>query len=334
MRIDTSRIVKSKERLTASLLSLRNEMLAYVLKATICGARPRVQARKLKDMALKHLAKPIGGLTEREMEEARKAGGRKYGVDSGLLFFFAGLSTDLYRELKGTPGNSREGRSKRSETAFRVLNEALGESRTQGVTNPANGFEATMKELTLEDSFRINRRKPEPEVFYLCSWHGDCAEDHLPYQGNLYVDRQWKTWVTDRETRKEINIYIAKYKVRAMQKIMHRPVWLITRPNCRHYFDSITTKEVLSGKPWGEMLEERGMRHEIGLRGMQNIFHRTDKGWYTEDNVRSIVRAYEERLEAHVKMYEADPTNDLIKRAIMKDKALIRKWRDYLSRNF
>ena len=338
MRIESRPILNAKARLTASLLSLRNDMLKYVLFATIRGVKPRAQAKRIREMALRHLAKPIGfrGRQERMVVE-RMNRESKYGMDLPLVLLFSSISLDLYRELKKHPEAdpmTKEGRRRRSEIAFDRLDGDLQETRTKGITDVARHFEAEIREVTSEDVLRINRRREVPEVFYLASWHGDCAEDHLDAQGKLYIDREWKTWVKDKEIRKEINIYVSKYQVGRLQSIMNRPTWLFTRPNCRHYFDSVPTSEVLSGKSWEEMLTDRDMKHEVGLRGMQNIFHSTEKGWYTRENVESIIRQYEERLEAHLAMFDADPDNATIRRAIAKDKALIRKWKGFLSRNW
>ena len=65
---------------------------------------------------------------------------------------------------------------------------------------------------------------------------------------------------------------------------------------------------------------------------MKTIFHRTDAGWYTPQNVEAIIRQYEERLSALIAMSEADPRNRDIDRAIVKTKELIRKWKGFRSR--
>lgn len=335
MKVDSAKAVDMKAGLTSSLLSFRDELCALVLKASAAGVPPREQAKAMKALAIRHVAKSIPQ-SEEGAEAARKAWkGKRYSFDGPLVAHFAALSVAIARQAKaeGIEAKTPENRAKRSSMAFRAIESGLSDSRTIGVTEPARKYEAELKEIMADSALRVNRREPTPVVFYLCSKHMDCAQDHLPWQGRLYIDDQWRTWVKDREERKAVNVYLSSHKIPSLQKTMHRPVWLMTRPNCRHYMDGIQTSEVLSGKAPEDMLRERGMIHDVGPRGrMKTIFHRTDAGWYTPQNVEAIIRQYEERLSALIAMSEAEPRNRDIDRAIVKTKELIRKWKGFRSR--
>lgn len=90
--------------------------------------------------------------------------------------------------------------------------------------------------------------KGYPVIFFVCSQHTNSACDHKEYQGKIYVDRFWKhklmmhgtpDWLI--QTAEKI---IKKEGYKSIQEIMGHPVYLGTRPNCRHFF---TPVDLLSG---------------------------------------------------------------------------------------
>lgn len=90
-----------------------------------------------------------------------------------------------------------------------------------------------------------------PLIFYLCSRHSNCAEDHKDYEGRLYYDRFWRTkyknqpeWLI-----KKIEKFINDNHLLAVQYISTAPVWLTTRPYCKHFFTRIDTLTALTSKP-------------------------------------------------------------------------------------
>lgn len=89
-----------------------------------------------------------------------------------------------------------------------------------------------------------------PMIFYLCSRHSNCAEDHTAYEGRLYYDRFWRTkykgqpeWI-----QRKIQEFILRNKLLALQSIVKGPVWLTTRPYCKHFFTRVDTLEALTSK--------------------------------------------------------------------------------------
>lgn len=96
------------------------------------------------------------------------------------------------------------------------------------------------------------------KVFFICSQHEKPAEDHRDYQGKIYVDRFWRTKVSG-TMYYAVSSYIKNHNVVTVQEIMREPVWLTTRPNCKHYFIPLQTASVLHRSA-------RSIREEIGYR--------------------------------------------------------------------
>ncbi|WP_281512168.1 hypothetical protein [Mammaliicoccus vitulinus] len=82
-------------------------------------------------------------------------------------------------------------------------------------------------------------------IFFLCSVHAKPAEDHKDYQGKIYVDRFWRMKLDTDEERYAVGSYIKNKNIQTVQEIMGKPVWLTTRPYCKHYFIPLKTEDVL-----------------------------------------------------------------------------------------
>ena len=80
-----------------------------------------------------------------------------------------------------------------------------------------------------------------------------------------------------------------------------------------------------------KLLAKNKMYTAIGNREyLQTIQHATNKEWYQDvRNAQILLEKYEERLSLHQGMY-ATIKNDILKKAIAKDKMLIEKWKKYL----
>ena len=84
-------------------------------------------------------------------------------------------------------------------------------------------------------------------VFYLLSSHSNPAEGHAPYQGQIFVDRFWKSVTSDDpELQKKVRAYIRNHDTLTVQEIIKSPVYMITRPYCKHFFIELDTDEVLN----------------------------------------------------------------------------------------
>lgn len=178
------------------------------------------------------------------------------------------------------------------------------------------------KEKAIKDFIRQCREKKE--IFFLCSEHDDSAEDHRDWQGKLYVDSAWQKDIFFKANIDKIRQFIQSNNIRTFQWVTHRPVWLITRPNCRHYFVSLTYAEVKNHSV-SELISKYNLHSTIGQRQYQPIWHPINQGWYTKENVESIIQKYRERLDMHERIYKQVKSDEL-KRMIAKDKLLLNKW--------
>lgn len=168
-------------------------------------------------------------------------------------------------------------------------------------------------------------------IFYLASSHKDSATDHAPYQGKMYVDENWKTLPLFYGLHNAIAYYIKTHNVQTVQWVTGKPVWFITRPNCRHYFKNLSVKEVLATSRT-KLIEKYDMKTAIGDRQyLQTLKHSTSKEWYDDvRNAQLLLQSYKERLNLHQAMYRENPCS-ILKNAIAKDKMLIQKWEAYIN---
>ena len=82
-------------------------------------------------------------------------------------------------------------------------------------------------------------------IFYLASEHPDCADDHKDYQGKIYIKDSWRTIIKQKELIPKIEAFINQKRIMTIEKAIAQPIWLSTRPNCRHYFIPITVQQAL-----------------------------------------------------------------------------------------
>lgn len=158
----------------------------------------------------------------------------------------------------------------------------------------------------------IQHNRTERKYFYLCSSHSDSAKDHEPYQGKVYFDEECDDF--------KALMLAHKYHMKSYQWVIGKPVWMVTRPNCRHYFKALSYSEV-AGKSYDELIEENKMHRKIGQRG-DIIQTMNDRG----KKIDFVIKSYEDRLRLHQEMFKIRP-NTLLKRAIEKDMVLIKKWK-------
>lgn len=81
-------------------------------------------------------------------------------------------------------------------------------------------------------------------IFFACSKHNSPALDHKDYQGLIYVDRFWRQ-KTYSYMYRAVSSYIRNHNIVTVQEIMGPPVYMTTRPYCKHYFIPLDTYEVL-----------------------------------------------------------------------------------------
>lgn len=142
----------------------------------------------------------------------------------------------------------------------------------------------------------------ENDDFYVASAHGDSAEDHKPYQGKVYYNK-------DATYSKEAKEYIKKHNIKSMQWVVGAPVYFITRPHCRHYFVTYNEKDILSNNftvPY----------HQVGPRGPKSL--QTPRG--------KKLKYYEQRLRMLKVLENRYKTDDLTNK-IRKTEIIIKKYK-------
>jgi hypothetical protein len=156
-------------------------------------------------------------------------------------------------------------------------------------------------------------------VFYLCSYHSDCADDHKDYQGKIYYDENWKT-IADKKYHDLIRKIITDKKCLPLQKHRDGKPWITTRPNCRHNFKPITISQA-SDNSAGALLNKFGMR----------------KGTYDSKNYKDLQyqRGYErqirkfkqqrDNLEIEIKNAPDDKTRAALRKKATLTTSKIRK---------
>lgn len=117
-------------------------------------------------------------------------------------------------------------------------------------------------------------------IFFICSVHQKPAEDHKDYQGQIFVDRFWRQKIKGTDYYAVLS-YIKNHRVVTVQQIMKEPVYLTTRPNCKHYFIPLDTYTVLhtSQKKLAE-------KHRVPLYTAEDYYNLRSKVY---DNLNGIV---------------------------------------------
>lgn len=155
-------------------------------------------------------------------------------------------------------------------------------------------------------------------VFYLYNSMQDCAKDHQDYQGQYYYDARWESFDLKQDVKDKIAEYISSKNMMSVQEVEGPPVFLGTRPNCRHKKISVSIEQVLGTS--ADKLE-----NELGI---SYGYFKKDKYIATAEhrkNERNI-REYRDRMNQYKELAKQDPTNQNYKLEIIRNRKLIKKW--------
>ena len=192
-----------------------------------------------------------------------------------------------------------------ADVLFMLLKKEKCNDIAKKIINHEVSKEAEIQKSAYISDF-IDKSRKKGEYFYLASSHTDCALDHVKYQGRLYVD----------ENAPEEAIQYAKSRgLYTLQWVMDAPAWFITRPNCRHYFVSLTLSQV-RGKSDKKLIQKYHTHSKIGDKSMQTP-------------AKASIEEYEDRLKFLMELYKAFPSQK-VKEEILKTKLLIQKWKSLL----
>ncbi len=155
-------------------------------------------------------------------------------------------------------------------------------------------------------------------VFYLYNTMQDCAKDHQDYQGQYYYDARWESFDIKQDVKEKIAEYISSKNMMSVQEVEGPPIYLGTRPNCRHKKISVSIEQVLGTS--ADKLE-----NELGI---SYGYFKKDKYIATTEhhkNERNI-REYRDRMNQYKELAKQDPTNQNYKLEIVRNRKLIKKW--------
>ena len=220
-------------------------------------------------------------------------------------------------------GETDENAEKVAVTVYKVAEKALiVDKLMQKATNRViNNMERRDKFDTLRESLsKIEGYTP----FYLCSWHSDSAPDHKGHQGKMYYDADYRNKLKkDPELLEQVRVYIRNRGLKKLQWVLNEPVYMTTRPNCRHFFTPLPCPEVLSsGIP--ALLKRHGLRFyapEVVEEESQSLKERAKKA----------SRAYVSRYQIHKVMWKVMPNEELAL-DMKRDRKLIKKWNKIAAR--
>lgn len=339
-----------RERARTSLRNFRNKVYALVLSK---GRQPSAfwgQVQRLIDKLEEYLKAPAKKIAQRAWQDLNQAHAQADPVvmDSPdeaydyLMLYLASPSVFQRTEkiiwrlsiriegearkaycidqLKGGDGGEDKSPSKERVEATESLLQRDGFAEQP---SPISVAKDDAKKKKAEEQLAQDLRLP---VFFLASSHADSAKDHVEAQGRIYLDKRWTEKIKSEELREAVRSQKDLRGMQYYQDIVYRPTWLVTRPNCRHYFTPLKTEEVIGGLPTTTLLDRHGMNHDEGLNAQQTIKHSTRKEWYTEENVANILRRYYARRDYHKSLGATD--------AVRKDELLIQRWRFYYRKAF
>lgn len=138
------------------------------------------------------------------------------------------------------------------------------------------------------------------QIFYMCDAFGDCAPDHVDYQGKIYYNDEV-------DIPKEVQAFIDGNGIESMQSVRDGEPFLTTRPNCRHSFHAIPIEEAM-----GSSVEE--------ILKKENL----SKGEYKDSNYEKVqeqrlnertIRKYKMREENMKTLYDKTKDGDYLKQA-------------------
>ena len=158
----------------------------------------------------------------------------------------------------------------------------------------------------------IDSAEESKSPFFLCSSHKNPAKDHADWQGKLYYDEDWESYV-DADEVDHIRAIIKNRKLHTVQWVVGEPVYLTTRRNCKHYFINISIDEALHNSP-RSLVKKHNMMMEDESPTPRNVLY---------------YREYYNRLKVEEALHKLVP-NEKLAQDITKDKKLLDKWKKTL----
>ncbi len=167
----------------------------------------------------------------------------------------------------------------------------------------ANRYELKRKDAALTELLSTG-------IFYLCSAHEKPAEDHREWEGKIYVSENWEERLdADDVNRAKIEAYIKNHDIKTVEWVTGEPVYLVTRPNCKHYFIEVSVEEVL-GHSAKSLLKSHNLY--IPYEEPMSYSYEQYKDYYERDKMLNYLKT----------MFDTDKLDQDIK----DTRKLVRKW--------
>lgn len=189
---------------------------------------------------------------------------KKYGINTliykNCLNLARFLASKLKQDTKETDGIILATLLMKRFEKLRVYQRAISLVNQEVRNKETSVKERVIRQLT---SYGIENR----EHFALVSKHLDSAIDHIDFQGKLYL------LTNDLQ---ESELLLAK-KIginKTLASVMHDKPYLITRPNCRHYFITLSESDI-GNKSVDILLKENKMITKVGSRVIKNLRNNT-----------------------------------------------------------
>lgn len=276
---------------------LKQLLYGYELRTTAAISNGLVH-RVPKRTVLNTLKKELSALSRRislSKEEIQD-------IWASTLSRYDKVSRQTFTKLRKTDKNYKENLQRRRNETYETMRNELPNLELDK-NKFANQVEHRKKEEELAELLSSG-------VFYLCSTHTKPAKDHENWEGKVYVSENWRERVDKRLLRKKISSYIKKNHIRTVEWVTGAPVYLIFRPNCKHYLIEVSVDEVL-----GESVKTLLKRHKMYM---------VDK--IPMSDAKRAYLGYYERFKALLELYEMCPSEKLMS-DIKKTKVLVLKWK-------
>lgn len=189
---------------------------------------------------------------------------KKYGINTPIckncLNLARFLASKLKQDTKETDGIILATLLMKRFEKLRVYQRFIHLVNQEVRNKEANVKERIIRQLT---SYGIENR----EHFALVSKHLDSAIDHIDFQGKLYL-------LTNDLQESELLLANKLGINKTLSSVMHDKPYLITRPNCRHYFITLSESDI-GNKSVDTLLKENKMITKVGSRVIKNLRNNT-----------------------------------------------------------
>ena len=189
---------------------------------------------------------------------------KKYGINTPIykncLNLARFLASKLKKETQETDGIILATLLMKRFEKLRVYQRFISLVNQEVRNKEASVKEKVIRQLT---SYGIENR----EHFALVSKHLDSAIDHIDFQGKIYL-------LTNDLQESELLLANKLGINKTLSSVMHDKPYLITRPNCRHYFITLSESDI-GNKSVDTLLKENKMITKVGSRVIKNLRNNT-----------------------------------------------------------